>query len=359
MRIGILLPTNIYFAPYAKIYTDVLDELGVKYDIIYFDKRNLDEPAAYRFSAETDTNSGQLKRLINYLRYSLFLRKIIKKERYDKLIVCGPQIGIFLYGFLKKYYNKKFILDYRDLSIEQRFKRRYKALLDMSAYNMISSPGFKRCLPKEFDYILSHNFSIDILTEALQDEQSIPTNLHCPDDVISVLTIGGIRDYEQNAAVMTALANNPSFSVSFIGRGEENADVKLKDLAQKNHYSNVHFQGFYQKQDEPNLISHATFLNIFYPRKLSHDTALSNRFYSSLIFRKPMITTADTIQGDYASKYGVGVAIKDTENLSEKLENYVRQYKADEYEKNRRYLLESFLDDYKTFKKAILEFVEK
>ena len=181
----------------------------------------------------------------------------------------------------------------------------------------------------------------------------------CPNQQISVLTIGGIRDYEQNAAVMMALANNPSFRVAFVGRGEENADVKLRELAEKNHVTNVHFQGYYEKTDEPRIIKESTFLNIFYPRKLSHDTALSNRFYNSLIFRKPMITTADTIQGDYAAKYGVGIAIKDTENLSGELEKYVYLFKPDEYERNRKLLLNSFMDDYNTFKNAILDFVEK
>lgn len=359
MRIGLLIPANLYFAPYVKIYTTILDELQVNYDLIYFDKKGLNEPAAHQFSLPMDATASQWKRLVSYLRYLCFLRKTIKREAYDKLIVFGPQIGIFLYGFLKKHYRNKFILDYRDLSIEQRFMKRYESLLKISSFNVISSPGFKRCLPKNYNYILSHNFDIKILTQALLDNPQKPVELLCPNQQISVLTIGGIRDYEQNAAVMMSLANNPSFRVAFVGRGEENADVKLRELAEKNHVTNVHFQGYYEKTDEPRIIKESTFLNIFYPRKLSHDTALSNRFYNSLIFRKPMITTADTIQGDYAAKYGVGIAIKDTENLSGELEKYVYLFKPDEYERNRKLLLNSFMDDYNTFKNAILDFVEK
>ena len=166
MRIGLLIPANLYFAPYVKIYTTILDALQVNYDLIYFDKKGLNEPAAHRFSLPMDATASQWKRLVNYIRYSCFLRKTIKREAYDKLIVFGPQIGIFLYGFLKKHYRHRFILDYRDLSIEQRFKKRYEALLKISSFNVISSPGFKRCLPENFDYILSHNFDINILTQA-------------------------------------------------------------------------------------------------------------------------------------------------------------------------------------------------
>ena len=357
MKIGILLPTNVYFSPYSRTYTDIFDEVGIRYDIIYFDKRNLDEPAAYRFSANLCSTDGSLKRFYGYFRYARFLRKVIKQEKYERLIVCGPQIALFLYGFLKKHYAGKFILDYRDLSIEQRWMSRYKKLLSISAYNMISSPGFKRCLPTEANYILSHNISIEQLRQALDEtDDGRQKGWTLPDGKISVLTIGGIRDFEQNATVMQALANDSEFETAFIGRGEEGADVKLRELAQAEDIRNVTFSGFYQKEDEPSIIQKATFLNIFYPRRLSHDTALSNRFYSSLIFRKPMITTAGTIQGNYAENYGIGIAIENTDNLKNRLSDFVHRHDMAQYERNRKKLLQSFLADYAVFKEAVTAF---
>ena len=50
MKLGLLLPTNIYFCPYVKIYTDILDKNNIQYDIIYPDKRGLKEEAAYRYT---------------------------------------------------------------------------------------------------------------------------------------------------------------------------------------------------------------------------------------------------------------------------------------------------------------------
>jgi len=357
MRIGVLLPTNVYFSPYSRVYTDLLDELGVDYDIIYFDKRNLNELAAHRFSASLSSTDGMFKRFLGYYRYSRFLAKVIRKERYDRLIVCGPQIAIFLYPFLKKYYSGKFIMDYRDLSIERWFMPIYRKVLSISSYNMISSPGFKRCLPEGVKYILSHNISHSLLCNALNTPpESISNSWTLTQGKISVLTIGGIRDFEQNAAIMMALANDQRFETSYIGRGEEGADVKLKELAASENIHNVNFSGFYQKHEEPDIIKRATFLNIFYPHKLSHDTALSNRFYSSLIFRKPMITTVHSIQGDYVQDYGVGIAIENTDNLKEELNNFIAHHNIDDYEANRRKLLQSFMKDYETFKKAVIEF---
>ena len=43
MKLGLLLPTNIYFCPYVKIYTDIFDKYSIQYDIIYPDKRGLNK----------------------------------------------------------------------------------------------------------------------------------------------------------------------------------------------------------------------------------------------------------------------------------------------------------------------------
>lgn len=81
------------------------------------------------------------------------------------------------------------------------------------------------------------------------------------------------------------------------------------------------FVGYYPKEKE--YVAEALFLNIFYSHKPSHNTAISNRFCNSLIYRKPMITTRGTIQGDYAEKYNVGVALDYCENLPEILRTYI------------------------------------
>lgn len=73
MRIGLLLPLNISFAPYLKIYTDILDQLdNVQYDIIYPDKKGLNEPSKHRFDVRTEDKVGKISKIIYYYRYSRF-----------------------------------------------------------------------------------------------------------------------------------------------------------------------------------------------------------------------------------------------------------------------------------------------
>ena len=351
MKLGLLLPTNIYFCPYVKIYTDIFDKYSIQYDIIYPDKRGLNEKADYRYSRKIDDNASKIVKLLYYWGYSRFLRRTIINAQYDKLIVFGPQIGIFLKSFLKKHYTNNFILDYRDLSIEQQFKGTYAELMRLSALHIVSSPGFLKCLPNVCASVLSHNFDINILKQAITDN-GLPCNVN--HEQINILTIGGIRDYEQNAAIISALGNKDGFKVSFVGRGID--APQLEAFAKQGNYNNVVFSGYYDKKDEASIIRKCTMMNIFYPRKLSHDTALSNRFYNSIFFRKPMITTADTIQGDYTEKYKLGLAINDTIDLAEKIKEYIKTFDKEEYERNRRKLLMRFLSDYKVLEDQVIAF---
>ncbi|GAB6976395.1 glycosyltransferase family protein [Prevotella falsenii] len=351
MKLGLLLPTNIYFCPYVKIYTDILDKNNIQYDIVYADKRGLKEEAAYRYTRKIDDKANKIAKLLYYWGYSRFLRKTIKREQYDKLIVFGPQVAIFLKSFLKKHYKKKFILDYRDLSIEQNFKGIYGELMELSSLHVVSSPGFIKCLPDVCKSVLSHNFDINILKQAINDNDLSYT---INKKEINVLTIGGIRDYEQNAAIIEALGNRENFLVSFVGRGID--APRLEEFAKKGNYKNVVFSGYYDKKDETSIIGKSTMMNIFYPRRLSHDTALSNRFYNSIFFRKPMITTADTIQGEYTKNYKLGLAITNTSNLAEEITTYLNTFDKEEYEENRKKLLKDFYSDYELFEEQVLAF---
>lgn len=306
--------------------------------------------ADYVYHKRMQGDSFILKKLYYYWKYTCFIKKCIKKVQYDKLIVFGPQIGIFLYPFLNRYYKNQFVLDYRDLSIEQHFKSIYEKLLQISGLNTISSPAFQECLPKGVKYVISHNINDSLTREALKKEM-----LANEKSKITVLTIGAIRDLEQNIELMNALAFNAMFQIRFVGKSDL-SDV-VKGYAEKHQIVNASFVGFYKKEEEGSYVNESTFLNIYYPRKLSHDTAISNRFYNSLIYCKPMIVTKDTIQGDLVEKYGVGIAIENCEGLADKLIEYQRTFNLETYMEGRNALLELIIGQQDEFVEMFHSFV--
>ncbi len=353
MKIGIITPANLWNCPYVDIYRRILDREDVSYDIITWCRDGKNEDGCIQFKHQRALNN-QLQKFLSYFSFASFLKKTIKKNKYEKLIIFTPQTGIFISSFLKKYYKDKYIFDYRDLSIEQKwcFKKSFLRVLDNSAANVISSPGFKRCLPPR-DYLLSHNFDINAVKMAIgtRDKSQFGSQ-----EQIDVLTIGGIRDYSSNVQVLDMLANNPRFNIRFVGKGD--ASTLLEKHSKQCKINNVSFVGFYRKPEEAEYIKQSTFMNIFYPRIITHDTALSNRFYNSLIYRKPMIVTKDTCQGEYAEKYHVGIALKDCSNIENDLISFMRQ-DYDAYAERCDNLLNGFLKDHELFEETIIEFIHK
>ena len=352
MKIALILPNNVWFCPYVCIYSKLLDKLGIKYDVISWNRLGIEENAIqYNYSPR---NRNPIILLQAYRKFASFVKKTVRKNKYDKLIVFTPQSAIFLSDFLEKEYHGKYIFDYRDLSIEQKriFKRNFHKVLENSFANVISSPGFKEYLPNRYKYILSHNFDVDIVKTSLN--QNVDVNLN--QNPIDILTIGGIRDYESNVQIIKSLANIEGYQVRFVGKGP--SAVALKKFAELSGVTNIFFEGYYPKEEEKNYIANATFLNIFYPRKASHDTALSNRFYNSLIYCKPMITTANTTQGNYAYNYNVGLALENCDDLPRVLSDYLVRIDIEQYLANRKKLLNDFLSDYKEWEQIVKQFLE-
>lgn len=354
MKVGLILPGNIWFSPYVRIYTQILEELGVDYDIVSWNRDGSDRKEGFQFEMQCSNDSSRISKFLPYIHYISYVKKIIIQNDYERLIVFGPQIGIFINHFLTKRYKKRYVFDYRDLSIEQKniFKIPFLSVLKNSFANVISSPGFVQCLPKRFNYLLSHNFDITKVTKAIEEQTSIEYN----HDVVNVLTIGGIRDYESNISVVNALCNKTDFKMSFVGKGI--AADRIKEYVVKNDIKNVEFEGYYPKEKEGDYIQRCSMLNIFYPKIQSHSTALSNRFYNSLIYKKPMIVTSNSTQGDYVEKYGLGLSLDNCSNLDEKINKYLSNFNYKEFIGRCNELLELFLKDTIILKSTIKDFLK-
>lgn len=351
MKVALIIPSVHWNCPYADIYARLFESHGVDYDIISFNRKLDKEDTKYHFDYGLSNSSGVLKKLIAIKKYCSFVKKVLKDEQYDRLVVFSSQLGLGLLDFLLRYYQGRYIIDYRDISVEQHLKYPFKKLLENSFMNVVSSPGFLRVLPQEFKYEICHNLNVDIAEKATHEE----VNGDWPCGNKHIITIGGIRDYEANVSVIDAINGKKGYSLSFVGRGE--SSPRLADYCKRNNITNVSFVGFYKKEEEPGYIKKSDFINIFYPRIITHDTAVSNRFYNSLIFKKPMITTANTTQGDYAANYKVGIALDDCCELIEKIEDFIQVNSFNEYCNRCNSLLEQFVKEQRSFEKKVLSFI--
>ncbi len=354
MKVALILPGSIWYAPYVRIYTRILDEHKVKYSIISWNREGDDKPEGFQYDVPCAKGHGSAGWKA-YKGYIKFIKKTIKEQGFKRIIVFGPQMTCLLSTFLLLHFRGRYMIDYRDLSIEQNtgFKQLFAVMLRFSQVNVISSPGFKRCLPKR-DYYLSHNFDVNAVKAAITETDNDSFGIGRE---IEVLTIGAIRDYSSNIEIVKALANTPGIKISFVGKGGT-AD-RIAEYCKKESINNVSFTGFYQKSEEAGYVKNTSFMNIFYPRVITHDTALSNRFYNSLIYKKPMIVTKNTTQGDYVAKNHLGVALDDCKNLHANLLDFIQAEDYVKYCERCNNLLRSFLFDQELFENAIRNFVDE
>lgn len=349
-KLALIVSNNLWSCPYVKIYSKLLDGWGIDYDIISWDREGREEEGIQYTNIEKSRNP--LCVFMSFVRFSAFVKRTVRKNNYSELIVFDSQLGIFLASFLKKYYQGNYVFDYRDLSIEQKtlFKKSFSTLLKNSYLNVISSPGFKKYLP-QFDYTLCHNIDIIKAQKGL-----MPV---APPDYkqgIIVLTIGAIRK-DSNIEVIDSLGDREGFTLSFVGKGPFSSI--LESYVKDKGYKNIVFKGFYKKEEEEPIIRESTMINIAYPLIPSHISALSNRFYNSLIYRRPMIVTKGTIQGEYAEEYKVGLSLDDYKNLSNDICNYLKSLDDSEYDTNCKKLLSTIIEENKMFEQKLKSFVVK
>lgn len=216
--------------------------------------------------------------------------------------------------------------------------------------NVISSPGFADYLPQGYKFLISHNFDIDLVKKALTTTVQ-PFSI----EPIRILTIGGIRDYSSNSEEIIALSNVENVKMDFVGKGP--SKETLEKLANEIGTKNITFTGYYEKKDEVDIVLKSSFMNIYYPKIKSHSSALSNRFYNSLMYCRPMIVTKGGVQGNYAEKYHVGISIDSADQILGEIKNWIETVNFVEYQENCKKLLEEFLNDYESFKESVYNFI--
>ena len=166
-KIALILPGSIWYAPYVRNYTRILDANNTEYAIISWNREGDDPAEGFQYNIKCNTGHGSAS-ISSYRGYINFIKKTVKEQDFNRIIVFGPQMACLLSTYLLRNFRSRYMIDYRDLSIEQKtgFRQLFSLMLKYSCVNVISSPGFKKCLPKR-KYYLSHNFDVNAVKAVL------------------------------------------------------------------------------------------------------------------------------------------------------------------------------------------------
>ena len=327
MKIALILAASKTNSPYAEFFTRILSKNDIEYDIIYWDKSNIDNDSSeskFKYRGVCQKNASKIQKLKALLLYKRFVKKILNSNNYDFVIVHTLQLFLILSNVIIFKYWKKIILDIRDYNfLFKKLKIKYSLLFNGCAMITISSDGFRRWLPSKYNYLLSENTIKELFINLPK------SNLRT--DIIRISNIGNIRDFKEQKVLLDYFKNDQRYEMHFCGAGI--IDL-LQDYSEANNIGNARFNGRYNKVQEVEMYDGCTFINLILGGDVNSQTLLTNRFYNAIISGKPMIVS-NSYQGELVMKFGLGIMVDDINNLKTQIECYMNNFNQEQFQINR------------------------
>jgi glycosyltransferase involved in cell wall biosynthesis len=347
MKIALVCPANMLYMPYVGNYTKILDEEGIKYDVIRWDRFQIEEINEFVFR---DSKACYKRGFFDYVKYSSFVFKLLKKYRYDKIVIFGIQLLFFLHRYLLKKYKNKYIIDIRDYHPLMHCFNMKKAIQNATS-TVLSSPAYKQWLPEGETYTVNHNTRIEYLENIHEADPSLPAKEH-----IFINYIGALREYQITVDFMNALKDSKRISLKFHGEGFVNKDIDA--YLKQSPIRNVELTGRYVREQEPSLYLSSDMINALEPNDfINCKTFLTNRLYNAAIYGKPVIAFEGTYLSEVVKEYDLGLVIKDFNNTEDAVLGYIRSFQVELFDQGRRRFLEVVIKENKDFKEKVLNFV--
>lgn len=349
--VGIILYGSFELAPYSKMYMKLLEELGYEYELIGWKREEeteysgdnvyvYEKPAAKRFSSPI----GKILPALGYRRY---IKRIVRERKYDKLIILTTQTAIIILDLLLGKYKNKYIFDYRDKSYEylKPYAAVVNAVVNGSVETVLSSPWFKDFLTKKKDYIIAHNFRKELLMNKKECCQKAE-----PGKKIKIGYVGLLREYEYHKKFVSTFGNDERFELHIYGCGDD-----CEALAEYAHnFNNIFVYGAYRDSEKYKITDTFDMMLYNYPYSFVNDGAVANKYYDSLLMKKPMIVNDKTKIGKFVTDNGLGVSVDgDDKNAANKVYEWYRSFDSARFSEKCNILIEKYLEDNREFERKI------
>ena len=342
----LILPSNLQYAPYASHYLDVLISQSSEYEILYWDRFNLNEnPIWIRYK---DKEIGHRRSFLDYIKFFNFAKAICKKNNYKKIIVFGVQLAFFFSNFLRENYKGRYVCDVRDYHILSNFFN-FSEFIKSANFVAISSPGFLDWLPHSSNYKICHNLPNNY--SEITSFTEIPT-----EKPLIISYIGSLRDYPLHSSFAKEISNSTDLSLKFHGDGTINKS--LKNFLIKNNINNATIENKYNPNDEFNLYQKSSIINSLIPTSgINNTTLLPNRLYRSALSKRPLLSLKGTKTSNIIQKHQIGLVLEKISGCENFIIKYMRNLDAKELASNcENFISESIAENAK-FRQNLINFL--
>ena len=338
---------------YVQNYIDILKDNNISFDSLYFERYDMtvvENEGEFLFKQYCPTGGNKFNKIRIMLKYAIFIRNIIRKGNYKGIVIFTTPPAIMVCDLLRKY-KKRYILDIRDFTYENNsiIYTIEKQIIKNSFATVISSEGFKEFLPKEFEYVITHNVAN---TNAVNKKHN-KKNKH------TIGFVGSVRYYEENKALINHFKNDPKYNLVYYGTVTNDCD--LESYCVDNNINNVNFKGRYDNSKKGELYNDIDIINSIYGIKgLETTTALPNRLYDAALYKCPIMVSKGTYLAEIVQEYKLGIVVdvfKD--DVKQEIDNYLANYNDAVFSENCDIFLKKVIIDMSNHKKTVSDFAKR
>lgn len=315
-------------APYVKRYMKILETYGINFDVIYKDSAGEvreNNPNCYVYYYKSV--KSPLGKVLRFDAYRRFIKKILKKHKYSKVVVFTAESAILTYQILRSMNNKtKYIIDLRDYSVLLRvkfLKDIFLKALHSAEFVVLSSQGFKKWLPEDVHYYTMHNMPTC----------SMPVQNTSPlfGSTVCIGYLGGIGYLESNIAIAQEIRYSSKFSLLYAGTYP--TKYNIRNYCEDNGIKNVVFYGKYDEAEKGTIYKKVNLINAVYGNdSLIVTTALPNKLYDAAFYKIPIMVCSGTYLAEIVKKYCLGFDIEpQKDNIKQKIEEYMCSFDAKKF----------------------------
>ena len=361
MRVLLLGFGKIAYMPYMNFYLNALGNRDdTRIELIYWDRDGMPDAEvpkqiskAYKFEAHLEEQLPFKKKLKFFARYRSFALRVLRKNRYDRIIVLHTTPGLTLLDYLSRHYKGKYVLDFRDISYEYIpvYRKLVARLSRNAACTFVSSNAFRKFLPSQDEIYTIHNYLEDSLNHVGWRSDATRER-----EIIRVSYWGLVRQVDVNKAVMDALGNDLRFELHYYGRMQQDGR-DMEEYARAKGYENVIFHGAYMPEDRYEFALKTDLIHNIYDLGHTMGNAMGNKYYDGVIFEIPQVCTEDSHMGDVITERQVGITINlHDAHIADKLWNYYNGLDWEAFQQNCKTALEIFLAEQNRTKQILMKF---
>lgn len=356
-KICILSAVNIRHMSLISIYTQLMKQNGIEYDIIYMDKYDEEEhfecAHRYRYVNKIEKNWPSIVKMVKYMMFLPYAAKILNANQYDFVIVWND-VAIFMFAdYLSRKYPGKYCLNVRDNMWYDKtvLSKRYEKVFKNAAFSTISSRGYLDFLPKGVSYLPIHSLNLAVL-EGMKRHNG----LRKEGEPIRIGFIGYVRFFERNKKMLDVFANDPRFELHYYGT---KASV-LQEYAEEKNIRNTVFHDSFPVEDTKIYLEKIDIINNLYGNEtINLQKAISIKFFHALYSRVPILVCDHTYVGQLAQDVGIGYEVTEiNEQMKEDLYKWYRSLDFHVMAQHCDGYLEQVINENKLFEKRMLEYLK-